>query len=99
MEKLISSAAKAPAGMSADSLAVGKLVTLSPNKCTGDRSLADMIWEIVGINEGHLLLACRGFCHLLNDPAKPRLALLHEHEFYSAEHLGAAADPPLPQPR
>jgi hypothetical protein len=91
LEKLISSAAKAPAGLTIGDLAVGKLITLSPNKSTGDRSFVDMIWEIIGINEGHLLLTCRGFCHLLNDPAKPRLALLHEHEFYSAEHLAAMA--------
>jgi hypothetical protein len=95
MEKLISAAARAPAGLSVDDLAVGKLITLSPNKSTGDRSFFDVIWEIVGINEGHLLLACRGFCHLLNDPDKPRLALLHEHEFYSAGHLAAMADEPL----
>ena len=91
MEDLIHSAARAPAGLPPGDLTVGKLVTLSPNKTTGDRSFVDVIWEIVGINEGHLLLACRGFCNLLNEPAKPRLALLHEHEFYSAEHLASKA--------
>jgi hypothetical protein len=89
MEQLISSAARAPTGLPVGDLTVGKLVTVSPNKSTGDRSFVDMIWEIVGINEGHLLLACRGFCHLLDDPGQPRLALVHEHEFYSAEQLAS----------
>jgi hypothetical protein len=94
METFINAAAKSPLGLAADDLTVGKLVTLSPNKTTGDRSLVDAIWEIIGINEGHLLLACRGFCDLLIDPAKPRLALVHEHEFYCAAKFAAMADAP-----
>lgn len=99
METLINAAARSPVGLTPDDLTVGKLVTLSPNKTTGDRSLVDVIWEIIGINEGHLLLACRGFCDLLTDPAKPRLALVHEHEFYSAEQFAAMADPPSSRPQ
>jgi hypothetical protein len=96
METLINAAARSPVGLTPDDLTVGKLLTLSPNKTTGDRSLVDVIWEIIGINEGHLLLACCGFCDLLTDPAKPRLALVlvHEHKFYSAAQFAAMADPP-----
>ena len=97
MGTLINAAAKSPVGLTSDDLTVGKLVTLSPNKTTGDRSLVDVIWEIIGINEGHLLLACRGCCDLLIDPRKPRLALVHEHEFYSAAQFAAMADPPSPR--
>lgn len=92
MEKLVNGAAMAPAGLASKDLSVGMLVTLSPNKSTGDRSFVDMIWEIAGINGGHILLTCRGLCQLLSDPTKPRLALLHEHEFYSAEHLASMAE-------
>src|SRR5262245_22823480 len=99
METLTNAAAKSPVGLAPDDLAVGKLVTLSPNKTTGDRSLVDVIWEIVGGNGGHLLLACRGFCDLLTDPAKPRLALVHEHEFYSAEQFAAMTDRPSSRPQ
>jgi hypothetical protein len=84
----------APAGIAIKDLAVGMRVTLSPNKSTGDRSFVDMIWEIAGINEGHLALTCCGFCHLLSDPGKPRLALIHEHEFYPAEHLATLEESP-----
>jgi hypothetical protein len=99
METIINAAAKSPLGLAVDDLIVGKLVTLSPNKTTGDRSLVDAIWEIIGINEGHLLLACRGFCDLLIDPAKPRLALVHEHEFYCAAKFAAMADAPSSRPQ
>jgi hypothetical protein len=99
MKTVINVAAKSPVGLAPDDLTVGQLVTLSPNKATGDRSLVDAIWEIIGINEGHLLLACRGFCDLLIDPEKPRLALVHEHEFYSATQLAAVADSPSSRPQ
>jgi hypothetical protein len=87
MERLLEGASKAPHGAAINGLAAGMIVTLSPNKSTGDRSLVEVIWEVVSINGGHALLACRGLCHLLNGDAGMRLAALHEHEFYNAEAL------------
>jgi hypothetical protein len=81
-------------GLVRDQLKVGMLVTVSANKLTGDRSLVNVIWEIAGINGGHLLLACRGLCHLLVNPSLPRLVPLKEYELYSAADFAAAVDRP-----
>jgi hypothetical protein len=67
------------------------LVTVSANKQTGDRSMVNAIWEIKGLNEGHILLA---YCQLGVPPeedSKVRLVPLGEHEFYPAETLATAA--------
>jgi hypothetical protein len=44
-------------GLSRNDLVAGHFVTVSANKHVADRSLADAIWEIVALNEGHVLLA------------------------------------------
>ena len=81
---------KAPTGLAASDLEIGRLVTVSANKSTGDRSLVEMICEIVGGNEGHLLLACRGPGDTADDPPKPKLVAIHEYRFYPADHLASA---------
>jgi hypothetical protein len=78
-----------PAGVSPTALKPGMLVTVSPNKQTGDRSMASAIWQVVAINVGHALLVRHDFGDAA-DPEKERLVLLDEYEFYPADDLAAA---------
>jgi hypothetical protein len=76
--------------LSRNDLVPGKFVTVSANKHFADRSLADAIWEIIALNEGHILLEFRGPGAPL-DPSRPRrLVPLNEHDFYDAAHLASA---------
>lgn len=77
-------------GLSHDELKVGMLVTVSANKQTGDRSMVNAIWEIKGLNEGHILLAYRQLGVPPEEESKVRLVPLGEHQFYSAEALAMA---------
>lgn len=70
-------------------LKVGMLVTMSANRTTGDRSLVYSFWEILGINDGHALLACRGPNDVPIDANTARLVPLAEYEFYPADHLAS----------
>ena len=98
MDNLGNAEPASPVGLASAELVVGKLVTVSASKITGDRSFVSVIWEVVGGNEGHVLLACRGLCHLLSDPDAPRLLALDEFEFYAADHLIAIIDRTLSRP-
>jgi hypothetical protein len=80
-------------GLAGKDLAAGKFVTVSENKYTTDRSLADAIWEIVAINEGHVLLKFHGPGRPLDPSRTRRLVPLHEHDFYEAGHLASAIEP------
>ena len=78
------------AGLAVAELTAGRLVTISPNKSTGDRSLCQVIWEVASINDGHALIACRHLCELLYGSPAMRLVPLHEYEFYAADAMVAA---------
>lgn len=78
--------------LTAAELSAGRLVTVSINKTTGDRSLCQVIWEIVSTNDAHALVTCRHLCHLLHDVASTRLVSLNEHDFYAADALVSALD-------
>jgi hypothetical protein len=84
------SVGKRNGGLSAAELTLGRLVTVSVNKTTGDRSLCQVIWEIISTNDAHALMTCRHLCHLLHDVPPTRLVALHEHDFYAADALVAA---------
>jgi hypothetical protein len=85
--------ASARPGLACKDLAAGKFVTVSANKCTTDRSLADAIWEIIAINEGHVLLNFHGPGRPLDPSRARRLVPLHEHDFYDAGDLATALEP------
>lgn len=78
-------ARRAALGLPHEQLVPGLLITISPCKCTGDRSFSHDIWEIKSSNEGHICV--------LKHEAKggyfdgPHLVCKHEHEFYGADHL------------
>ena len=73
-------------GLPKEHLIPGGIVTISPCKCTGDRSYSHDIWEILAANEGHLSI--KKFDAGPDDfGCKPRVVCIHEHEFYGAEHL------------
>ena len=78
--------------LSRDDLVAGNFVTVSANKHVADRSLADAIWEIVALNEGHVLLEFRGPGHPLDPSRTRRLVPLNEHDFYDAAHLASASE-------
>jgi hypothetical protein len=78
-------------GLSHGELKPGMLVTVSANRQTGDRSMVNAIWEIKGLNEGHILLAYRQFGVAPEEDSKVRLLPLDEHAFYPAEALATAA--------
>ena len=67
------------------------LITVSQNKVTGDRSFSNDIWEIVGINAGHLLLRANRQLNTnaLQDPNVPRLVPIGDYEFYCAADLSS----------
>lgn len=90
----VEKAASPTVELSAAELTIGRVVTLSPNKATGDRSLVNVLWKIVAVDGGHLLLSCRGLGQMLQDPTVQRLVAVREHDFYAADHLAAALDQP-----
>jgi hypothetical protein len=92
------SRAAVPSGVAGNDLAVGTFVTVSANKHTADRSLADAIWEIVAVNEGHVLLKFHGPGRPLDPTRTRRLVPLQEHDFYEAGHLAAAVEPAASPP-
>jgi hypothetical protein len=82
----VASAKMAALGLPKEHLVPGGLVTISPCKCTGDRSYSHDIWEILAANEGHLSIKK----HNARDKdffAGPHVVCIHEHEFYGADHL------------
>jgi hypothetical protein len=85
-------------GIAVEDLVVGKFVTVSVNKCTADRSLADAIWEVVAVNNGHVLLKFHGPGRPLDPARSRRLAPLQEYDFYDACHLAAAIEPAASPP-
>src|SRR5262249_16647815 len=85
-------------GLAGNDLVAGRFVTVSPNKQTADRSLADAIWEIVAVNEAHVLLKFHGPGRPLDPPRTRRLGPLAEHDFYAAGELAAAIEPPAAAP-
>src|SRR5262245_30874701 len=90
--RFIKSAANAAPGLSIGELSPGQLVTLSPNRVNGDRTLTRVIWEIVAINDGHALLRCFALCHLLEELLNTSLVALHEYAFYAADEMTLQLD-------
>lgn len=90
MERLAIPPSGKSSGLGATELTIGRLVTLSANTVTGDRSLVGVIWEIIGANPGHVLLSCRGLCETIDQPLRPRLVAIREYGFYPAEDMAAA---------
>lgn len=86
-------------GLSRSELVAGKFVTVSANKHVADRSLADAIWEIIALNEGHILLEFRGPGEPLDPTRMRRLVPLNEHDFYDAAHLASAMQPAASKPK
>ena len=91
--KLPDDSGKPSRGLDPAEIKTGRMVTISVNKATGDRSLCQVIWEIVSINDGHALVKCRHLRHLLYGTPETRLISLQEHEFYSADDLVLALAP------
>jgi hypothetical protein len=85
--------------LSRNDLVAGNFVTVSANKQFADRSLAVAIWEIVALNEGHVLLEFRGPGQPLDPSRTRRLVPLDEHDFYDAAHLANASAPVANEPR
>lgn len=91
-QQSIAAARNAKPGLPREQLVPGAIITLSPNLSTGDRSYTDRIFEVVGRNEGHLLVKqCAGNVPFYSKG--PHLLTIHEHEFYGAEHLLEHAEP------
>jgi hypothetical protein len=90
--------ASAARNLASNKLVAGRFVTVSPNKHTADRSLADAIWEIVAVNEAHVLLKFHGPGRPLDPARTRRLVPLDEHDFYDAGDLAAAIEPPVAAP-
>lgn len=85
----VESAKRADRGLPREHLIPGSLVTISPCKCTGDRSYSHSVWEVLATNEGHASI--RKFKPSENDCfAGPHIVSIYEHEFYGAEHLVAS---------
>jgi len=87
-----SGSGRSAAGLAWGELAPGTFVTVSESKRVPDRSLVDAIWEIIAVNEAHVVLRF----HCGSPPHDPnfatRIVPLHEHDFYRADHLVAAVD-------
>ena len=79
--------------LSRNDLVAGNFVTVSANKHFADRSLADAIWEIVALNEGHVLLEFRGPGQPIDPSRTRRLVPLNEHDFYDAARLASVSQP------
>jgi len=90
-ETSVAGGADCQGGLSRHDLVAGKLVTVSANKFCADRSLTDAIWEIVALNEGHILLEFRGPGEPVDPSWTRRLVPLNEHDFYDATDLANAA--------
>jgi hypothetical protein len=86
--RAVDSARASAPGLPRDQLVPGALVTLSPNRCTGDRSFSHEIYEILASNEGHVLIK-----QAIGKPAEyfkgPHSIPIHEHEFYGADHFAS----------
>jgi len=79
-------------GLPVEQLVPGTFVTVSENKRIADRSLVYGIWEIVAVNETHIVLQLYGPPRPI-EPTHPTLVVpLHEHDFYRADHLAAAIE-------
>ena len=92
-QNFVSGRASARPGLAGKDLVAGGFVTVSANKHTADRSLADAVWEIVAINEAHVLLKFHGPGRPLDPLRTRRLVPLQEHDFYEAGHLASAIEP------
>jgi hypothetical protein len=90
--------ASACSGLAGNDLIAGRFVTVSPNKQTADRSLADAIWQVVALNEAHVMLRFHGPGRPLDPTRTKRLVSLSEHDFYDADKLAAAIEPPAAVP-
>lgn len=84
--------------LSRNDLMAGNFVTVSANKHFADRSLADAIWEIVALNEGHVLLEFRGPGQPIDPSRTRRLVPLNEHDFYDAACLASVSEPAANEP-
>jgi hypothetical protein len=92
-DSAVTGRASACPGLVGNDLAPGRFVTVSANKYTADRSLADAIWEIVAVHEGHVLLKFHGPGRPLDPSRTRRLVPLREHDFYEAGQLATAIEP------
>lgn len=79
-------------GLPREHLVPGAVISISPNLSTGDRSYSHDIYEVVGRNEGHVLVSQRSG-HVSSYFKGPHLLSIHEHEFYGADHLLPHAEP------
>ena len=80
-------AAKAAAGLSAEQLVPGAVVTLSTCRATGDRSWTGSVWEVVATNGGHAKLKWCGGEPRYSGADPFIFVQIHERQFYPAEHL------------
>lgn len=87
--KFVKSAKEAPAGLPYEQLVPGILVTISPCRCTGDRSYSYDIWEITSANEGHVVIVKHKRATGEFAFNGPYILSKHEHEFYGAHHLAS----------
>jgi hypothetical protein len=79
-------------------LRVGTVVTVSENKHTTDRSLVRTIWEVVAVNEAHVVLRFQAGSRPLDSDSLTQVVPLHEHDFYRADELAAAFETTAKQP-
>ena len=86
-DHFVGHARRAVPGLPKEHLVPGALVTVSPCKCTGDRSYSHDVWEIVAANEGHLSIRKIGAKSSDYFGYAPCIDSVHEHEFYGADHM------------
>jgi len=82
-----------PPGLSPEDLVPGTFVTVSESKRVADRSLVYAIWEILAVNEAHVVLRLHGPAQPVDETMATRVVPLHEHDFYRADQLATAVEP------
>src|SRR5262249_4113552 len=76
-----------------EDLVPGTFVTVSESKRVADRSLVYAIWEILAVNEAHVVLRLHGPAQPVDEMMATRVVPLHEHDFYRADQLATAVEP------
>lgn len=80
------------AKLSLDHLVPGALVTVSPNKRTGTRSLSFCIWRVLATNGCHVAVEVETVttAEVFLKKGHRTLLVFSEYDWYEAEHLADA---------
>lgn len=79
-----------PSSLSSAELAPGTFVTVSENRRIPDRSLVHSLWQVIAVNEAHVVLRFRAGMRPIDPDFETRIVPLREHDFYRADHLADA---------